>query len=186
MVKYRKKMVKTARGNWVDHHEPYNDEEKIWHTTSGTKGFANSLLVPGADGFSEAQLAAVTKAFRGKAGNHGLPSPDEMFAEVSPSINHGAAWTKFHCDVKIKSRAIAECKGCVERLKDVSAVATSKEFTLVYFPVAVVSYEMNRHRFRHYVSLLDGNFSGDIPLDEEAVKNEMLRTAKQQGFQRLS
>ncbi len=110
----------------------------------------------------------------------GHPRSAPQFAVATPSKSQSQIWKEFGCSDRVDAQAYGECKGCTERLKSVRAIVLTKEFALIYLPLAVVSYTANQSPYRHFVNLVTGNLSGDIPLDERSIRNECRRAGEQQ------
>lgn len=179
VTKWRK-VSKTSGTRRYEVDEPYSDTEIIWHPRSGSHTFETRIWAPATPGFSLDQLHATTSGLTGAGSVRGEPPLSKQIGIASATKSQVQAWEEFNCDNRIEKISQKECQKCIERLHNVRAVCTSKDFSLTYLPIAVVSYEANNCSFRHFLNLKTGHFSGDLPLDEKEVQRECVTAAKKQ------
>ncbi len=179
VTKWRK-VSKTTGSRTYQVDEPYNDTETIWHPSSGSHKFEARIWAPATPGFSLDQLHATTSGLNGAGSIRGEPPISKHIGIASASKSQSQAWEEFNCDNRIEKIAWTECQSCIERLKSVRSVCASKDFSLTYLPIAVISYEANNCAFRHFLNLKTGRFSGDLPLDEKEVQRECVTAATKQ------
>lgn len=177
VIKVRTVTKQTSGGKSYDVQEQYNATETVWHPSSGNYSFDTGLLLPAVGSFSISQMQVVLEGVIAQNERSGHPISSEQFAVARPTKSQRAAWNDFDCDERINIRAHSECQALIERLHGVNAVVASKCYSLIYCPVAVVSYTANSSDYRHLVNLNTGEFSGDLPLDHDSVANEA-RTAR--------
>lgn len=182
VTKYRKVVKYSGSNHKQEVNEPYNDIEVIWHPQSGSHTFETKIWVPATSGFSLQQLQAVTMGLRDAGEISGLPPLSEDVGMAPASKTQVQAWNEYSCDKRIQGLAEKECANCIERLTSVSSSSTTKTYSLVYLPIAVVSYNANGESFRHFYNLKTGNFSGDLPLNEEIVQSECKAAAFKQAL----
>ena len=174
VTKYRT-VTKYSGSQSYQQQEAYTDYESIWHPCNGTEFLQVDLHVPAAPGISMAQLQVATKGCETFSPVDGAPQTVGRFASARPSLSQARVWQDFDCDAAVQSHAYAKCimSGMMHHTVDhVSQNILSRTFSLVYFPMAVVSYNVAGGEYRHFVSLLNGDFSGDLPKDLGALKNE--------------
>ncbi len=178
VTKYRE-VAKTVNGKTQYLKEPYDAKETVWHPTSGSHVFSTILYTPAVPGFSQHQLNNnIPDASSVKVQGH--PQVQPGLAVAAPKLSQSQVWAEFDCDSRIDKEAYDKCEDCVQRLKTVSAVPTSKDFALVYLPIGVVAYTANGSPFRHFVNLRTGKFSGDLPLDDDEIRKECVKAAQTQ------
>lgn len=179
VTKWRK-VTKYSNGRSYQVDEPYNDTEVIWHPASGSHAFETTLFAPAVAGISQHQLDAAASGVARTGDHRGHPASVAGFAVARPSKSQRQAWDESSCDSRVESQAYTECRSCIERLRSVSTVVSSKVFSLIYLPVAVVNYTANGSEYRHFVNLCTGGFSGDLPLDQDTIAQEAKRAGKDQ------
>ena len=179
VTKWRK-VTKGSGNHSYQVDEPYNDTETIWHPQSGSHTFSTTLFTPAVSGFSQHQFNAALAGLGAVGDRRGHPASTSHFSVARPGKSQRQAWDEFQCSSRIEAEAYGECRPCIERLKSVSTVVTSKEFAMLYLPVAVVNYTANESQYRHFVNLRTGKFSGDIPLDHNSIAQEAKKAGTEQ------
>ncbi len=162
-----------------DHYErlsvPYTDTEEISHPTSGMHDYETKILVPAAKGVTPEQFDLMLRGTSGMTMMSGPPPPLAGFPVASPTFKSADAWRTFSGDALLERDAQGACSGYCGRIIKVGPVVNSRRFSLVWLPMAVVSYVVQWQEYRHVASLITGEFSGDIPADWSAVKEEALK-----------
>ena len=180
VVKYRKAWrpgkIKTLMGDWIDgqveFQEPYNDVERESHPQSGVHDYETTLHIPAAKGVTSEQFALMYRGTSGVATTTGIPPSRSEFPVAPPAFRSADAWKTFSGDALVHQDAERACNGCCERIIQVSPIVTSRQFSLVWMPMAVVSYSIQGQEYRHFANLVTGEFWGDLPVDSSAVREE--------------
>lgn len=163
----------------IERKVPYTDYRTVWDPVNGVEVFDTSVILPAAPGISAPQFEMISNVSEERASlRSGAPSTPGGYAITKPSKSQNESWTEFDGTGTVDSHAWVRCMGLAERINHVSSSVLSRQFSIIYYPLAVATYTANGVEFRHFVNLQTGDISGDFPLDHSKVANEAVR-AKQ-------
>ena len=170
---------------WVEEQVPYEEQEAYVDTklqnrpASGVHDFQHEFLLPAAMGIDHAQVAAC--GFNPTTGplSDGRPSTAHSQAIARLCLSQSTAWSKADGNQFVQQVAEAQCRAAVAQatISTVSCVIQSKQFSLAYLPVALLSYEWSGRRYRHFVNLVTGEFTGEWPKDFHRLFGDLRKEA---------
>jgi len=157
----------------IERKVPYTDYRTVWDPVNGVEVFDTSVILPAAPGISAPQFEMTSKVPDDHASlRSGAPSALGEYAITKPSKSQNESWTEFDGDSSVESHAWVCCMGLAEQINHVSSSVLSRNFSIIYYPLAVATYTANGVEYRHFVNLQTGDLSGDFPLDYTKVANE--------------
>jgi len=162
-------------GSFVEVDVPYEDTEETRHPASGMHDYETTIHIPAAKGITPEQFDLLCRGASGVAMLSGIPSSWAKFSVALPTFRGADAWKVISGNALLERDATNACSGYCDRINKVGPVVNSRRFSLVWLPMAVASYTVQGQEYRHFASLITGEFWGDIPADYSAVRQEALR-----------
>ena len=157
--------------------EAYNELETSWHQTNGTHDFTHSFYRAANQALGTQATSMLSRLAQDlPKTSAGLPPPLDGYAFVPAVSTEREAWNDPQASVE--EWGTQECIGQAEQMDRVSATLTGADFSLVFAPFAVVSYDLNERQYKHVYDLIEGTYCGDPPpVDRSSVGLEGLRAS---------